>query len=307
MRAIWSGEISFGLVTIPVKLYSATKDLTPSFTQLHKECGSKISMVRRCPKCSRDIGWDEIGKGYEISKGQYALFTKEELAEMEGDEGAGGIDIAEFVDPGEIDHAYFEKSYWVGPAGRSSRGFELLRQTLGDTKKAAIARVKIRSRTRLGLLRPRGDLFGLDMMRYGDELVSDAEIDKPDHSRPPTPREAQLATDLVKQLSGAFDPTKHPDQYRSAVAAAVDRKIEANQVAVDQASEEQRAAVATGGQLIDLAEMLAASLSGMGAATPANAPEEAVPESKRPDVKKAAAKDEAAEEKKPRKKRAQAG
>jgi DNA end-binding protein Ku len=260
MRALWSGEISFGLVTIPVKLYTATKDLTPSFSQLHKECGSKISMVRRCPKCSRDIGWDEIGKGYEIQKGQYALFTKEELAEMEGDDAAGGIDIAEFIDPMEVDAAYFEKSYWVGPAGRSSRGFELLRHTLDETKKAAVARVKIRTRTRLGLLRPRGNLFALDMLRFGDELVTDADIDKPDAGKQPSDRELKLAHDLVKQLSGAFDPSKHPDQYRAAVAAAVDQKIEANQVATDESTEEQRSTAATGGQLIDLAEMLARSL-----------------------------------------------
>jgi len=260
MRALWSGEISFGLVTIPVKLYTATKDLTPSFTQLHKECGSKISMVRRCPKCTRDIGWDEIGKGYEITKGQYALFTKEELADMEGEEGAGGIDIAEFVDPDEVDTAFFEKSYWVGPAGRSSRGFELLRHTLEDSKQAALARVKIRTRTRLGLLRPRNNLFALDMLRFADELVSDTDIDKPDAGKQPTEREMKLAQDLVKQLTGPFDPSKHPDQYRAAVIAAVDQKVEANLVATDEATEEQRAATATGGQLIDLAEMLSRSL-----------------------------------------------
>jgi DNA end-binding protein Ku len=261
MRALWSGEISFGLVTIPVKLYTATKDLTPSFTQLHKECGSKISMVRRCPKCTRDVGWDEIGKGYEITKGQYALFTKEELAEMEGDEAAGGIDIAEFVDPTEVDTAFFEKSYWVGPAGRSSRGFELLRHTLVESEKAALARVKIRTRTRLGLLRPRNNLFALDMLRFADELVTDADIDKPDAGKQPTEREMKLAQDLVRQLSGPFDPSKHPDQYRAAVIAAVDEKVEANQVATDEASAEERAAAtATGGQLIDLAEMLARSL-----------------------------------------------
>lgn len=260
MRALWSGEISFGLVTVPVKLYTATKDLTPSFSQLHKECGTKISMVRRCPKCSRDIGWDEIGKGYEVQKGQYALFTKEELAEMEGDEAAGGIDISEFVDPSEVDVAFFEKSYWVGPAGRSSRGFELLRQTLEDTKKAAVARVKIRTRTRLGLLRPRGRLFALDMLRFADELVTDADIDKPDAGKAPTDREMKLAEDLVKQLTAPFDPSKHPDQYRAAVVAAVDAKVEQNEVLTDESTTEQRSETAAGGQLIDLSEMLARSL-----------------------------------------------
>lgn len=304
MRALWTGEISFGLVTIPVKLYTATKDLTPSFTQLHKECGSKISMVRRCPKCSRDIGYDEIGKGYEIGKGQYALFSKEELAELEGDEGAGGIDIAEFIDPDEVDAAFFEKSYWVGPAGKSSRGFELLRTALSDTKKGAIARVKIRTRTRLGLLRPRDGLFALDMMRFGDELVSNTEIDKPDTSKQPSPREMQLALDLVKQLSGAFDPKKHPDAYRAAVSAAVDQKIEANQLATDASTDEQRATASTGGQLIDLAEMLARSLRSVGNTVEA-APEAAEPaEEQKPGPHKAKESGDGETTRKTRKKKA---
>ena len=88
MRAMWSGEIAFGLVTIPAKMYTATKDLTPTFTQLHTECGSKINYVRRCGTCARDVPWEEIGKGYEVSKGQYALFSKEELTTLEGDDAA---------------------------------------------------------------------------------------------------------------------------------------------------------------------------------------------------------------------------
>jgi len=91
MRAFWSGEIAFGLVTIPAKLYTATKDLTPQFHQLHKECGTRIQLVRRCPKCHRDLAWEEIGKGYEVGKGEYALFSKEELAKIEGDDTAGAI------------------------------------------------------------------------------------------------------------------------------------------------------------------------------------------------------------------------
>ncbi len=89
MRSFWSGEIAFGLVTIPAKLYTATKDLTPQFHQLHKECGTRITLVRRCPKCNRDLGWEEIGKGYEVTKGEYALFSKEELAKLEGDDAGG--------------------------------------------------------------------------------------------------------------------------------------------------------------------------------------------------------------------------
>jgi DNA end-binding protein Ku len=296
MRAIWSGEIGFGLVAIPAKLFSATKDLTPSFNQLHKECGTRISMVRRCPKCERDLAWEEIGKGYEVSKGQYALFTKEELAKLEGEDAAGGIDIVEFIDPREVDLAFIDKSYWVGPAGKSSRSFELLRNVLEQTKKVALAKVKIRSRTRLGLLRPRGRLFALEMMRFGDELVTPDEIDMPDATKQPTEREVQLALGLVEQLTGTFDPAMHPDQYRAAVEAAVEEKVEANQLARDESSADSREAAASSGKIVDLADLLAKSMAA------ANAP------SKKPVAKaEPRAEDEkpvAAEEKPKKKKKA---
>jgi DNA end-binding protein Ku len=151
-------------------------------------------------------------------------------------------------------------------------------------------------------LRVRGGLFSLDMMRFGDELVSDAEIDKPDTSKQPTPREHQLALDLVKQLTGPFDPAKHPDQYRAAIAAAVDQKIEANQLTTDQSTDEQRAVAATGGQLIDLAEMLARSLRGVNAAN--EAVDEPKPGPKKASKEEPAAEAEVVEEPKKKKKRA---
>jgi DNA end-binding protein Ku len=262
MRSFWSGEIAFGLVTIPAKLYTATKDLTPQFHQLHKECGTRVNLVRRCPKCNRDLAWEEIGKGYEVSKGEYALFTKEELAKLDGDESAGTIEIVEFVDPLEVDLAYVEKSYWVGPGGKNTRGYELLRSVLADTKKVALSKVRLRTRTRLALLRPRGRLFSLDMMRFAEELVPGDEI-APGEGKEANPREKQLALHLIDELSGTFDAAKHPDEYRSAVLAAVDEKVEAGQVARDTTAEGEAApapGASTGAQVIDLAELLSRSI-----------------------------------------------
>lgn len=298
MRAIWSGEIGFGLVAIPAKLYSATKDLTPQFNQLHKECGTRINMVRRCPKCERDLAYDEIGKGYEVSKGQYALFTKEELQKLEGEDGAGGIDIVEFIEPRDVDLAYIDKSYWVGPAGKSSRSFELLRSVLEQTKKVALAKVKIRSRTRLGMLRPRGRIFALEMMRFGDEIVPADEIDLPDASKQPTEREVQLALGLVEQLTGTFEPDKHPDAYRAAVEAAVEEKVEAQQLKTDDAGEAREAAAA-GGKIIDLADLLARSMT-----VASNAPNPSRPPVKAEPREEPVAAVEVAEEKPKKKKKA---
>jgi len=276
MRAFWSGEIAFGLVTIPAKLYTATKDLTPQFHQLHRDCGTRITMVRRCPKCNRDLGWDEIGKGYEVSKGEYALFTKDELAKLDGDDTGGTIEIVEFVDPLEVDLAYVEKSYWVGPGSKNVRGYDLLRSVLADTKRVALAKVRLRTRTRLALLRPRGKLFALDMMRFAEELMPADDI-APAEQKMPSPREKQLALHLIEELSGPFDPAKHPDEYRSAVLAAVDEKIEAGEVARDASSEEEAAApaaAAAGAQVIDLAELLSRSIKAAGKPGPAKAKDE---------------------------------
>src|ERR1019366_7267127 len=240
MRAFWSGEIAFGLVTIPAKLYTATKDLTPQFHQLHKECGTRINLVRRCPKCNRDLPWDEIGKGYEVAKGEYALFTKEELAKLDGDDSTGTIEIVEFVDPLKVD----------------------------------LAKVKIRTRTRLALLRPRGRLFSLDMMRFAEELVAGDEI-APAEGKESSDREKQLALHLVDELTGPFDPASHPDEYRSAVRAAVDEKVEAGEVARDstagEAPVEASESKGGGAQVIDLAELLSRSIKSASKPGPAKA------------------------------------
>ena len=275
MRAFWSGEIAFGLVTIAAKLYTATKDLTPQFHQLHKECGTRVTMVRRCPKCNRDLAWEEIGKGYEVNKGEFALFTKEELAKLDGDENGGTIEIVEFVDPLEVDLAYVEKSYWVGPGSKNVRGYDLLRSVLEETKRVALSKVRLRTRTRLALLRPRGRLFSLDMMRFAEELVAGDEL-APAAQKEPSDREKQLALHLVEELSGPFDPAKHPDEYRNAVLAAVDEKIEAGQVARDASAGAEAAAAAgpaTGAQVIDLAELLSRSIKAAGKPGPAKAKE----------------------------------
>lgn len=262
MRAFWSGEIAFGLVTIPAKLYTATKDLTPQFHQLHKECGTRINLVRRCPKCNKDLAWDEIGKGYEVSKGEYALFTKEELAKIEGDDVGSTIEIVEFVNPLEVDLAYIEKSYWIGPGSKNVRGYDLLRSVLDETKKVGLTKVKLRTRTRLALLRPRGRLFSLDMMRFAEELVPGDEL-APAAQKEPSEREKQLALHLIDELSGPFDPAKHPDQYRNAVLAAVEEKVEAGEVSREEPGTEA-APAAQGAQVIDLAELLSRSIKAAG-------------------------------------------
>ena len=161
-----------------------------------------------------------------------------------------------------IDLAYIDKSYWVGPGGKSSRGFTLLREALEKSKRVALAKTKLRTRTRLAILRPRGKIFALEMMRYADEIVSDGEIDVPESPKAATEREMGLALDLVKTLSGPFDPAKHPDEYRAAVEAAVEEKVASDDLARQETTGEAapEAPAAAGGKVIDLAELLSRSL-----------------------------------------------
>ncbi len=257
MRAIWNGEIAFGLVAVPVKLYAATKDLTPRFHLIHKECGGRVHMKRWCSKEDIEVPWEEIEKGYEVSKGRYAKFSKEELAELEGEDGAEGIDIAEFVEPEEIDLAMIEKSYWVGPAGKTTRSYELLRSAMEKRGKVAIARVRLRTRTRLAVLRPRDGRFSLDTLRFGDEMVPAEAVEVPSHKQK-TGKELELALDLIDRMVGHFDPTAHPDDYRRAVLAAVEHKEKIEEVAEDVEQPRGR------GKVIDLAELLSKSLSTRG-------------------------------------------
>jgi DNA end-binding protein Ku len=254
MRAFWTGDMSFGMVTIPVKLYTATKDLSPQFHQLHTACGTRISMVRRCPKCERDLEWAEIGKGYEVSKGEYALFTKEELAKLDGGDDGSLIEIVQFIDPKEIDGSYIDKSYWIAPGGKSAksaRGFELLRAVLAETGRAAVIKVKFRTRPRIGIVQAKGKFFALHTMRFADELVGSDELTPPDVKL--SDREMTLARSLVSGLIAPFEPSKLPDEYRARVLAAANAKVEGGEAAALPAKGESA-------EVVDLADLLAASL-----------------------------------------------
>ncbi len=257
MRAIWRGEITFGLVAIPVQLFGAARDLSPRFHYLHKTCGTRIVMVRRCPYHDVDVPWSEIVKGYEVSKGRYAEFSKEELSKLGEEEGAEGIDLAEFVDPVEVEIAAIENSYWVGPAGKTTRAFEILREALERTGKAGIARTKIRTRTRLAMLRPREKRFALDLLRWPEELVPAKDVVVPTLRQHATQKELQLALGLIERMTTHFDATEHTDAYRRVIERAVEQKVSKGQLAEEKV---QRREVEPGGKVFDLADLLTRSL-----------------------------------------------
>ena len=234
--------------------------------------------MRRLPSQSGQVPLGRDRQGVTKSaKGEYALFTKEELANLDGEENTGAIEIVEFVDPLGIDLAVrIDKSYWVGPASKNVRGYDLLRSgARRDARRVALVEAKLRTRTRLVSCEASGRLFSLDMMRFADELVPGDEL-APAEQKEPSPREKQLARCTASRSSsaGPFDPAKHPDEYRTAVLAAVDEKVEAGQVARDSSEAGEAPAAggeSTGAQVIDLAELLSRSIKAAGKPGPAKA------------------------------------
>jgi DNA end-binding protein Ku len=261
MRAIVSGAVRCGTMDVAVKVYAATKTLTPRFTRVHKTTGKRAT---------RDVAWEDLGKGYEVSRGEYAPFTKEELAALDAREGADAIEICEFVDLRDVDLSYIERSYWVAPGGKTSTSFAILRLALMQAGKVALVKARLRTRTRLALLRPRGGSFlSLDLMRFSDEHVRPDELVMPP-GKPPTRRELELAQDLVARLSGPFDASRYPDEYRAAVQAAVDAKVERDQIVGGEARDAEKEAAGVSvlrgpetSNVIDLADLLAKTVKGV--------------------------------------------
>ena len=257
-RPIGAATISFGLVAIPVRLFTTSESGSQiSFNWLHG-CGSRVKQQYWCPKDERVVQRDELVKGYEFAKGQYVRFTPEELKAME-EAGSETIDIAEFLPLDKVDPLYFEKTYYLGPDKGGDKPYRLLAEAMRQTGRAAIASWAARGKQYLVLIRPFEDGLVLQQLRYADEIKSFAEVERGDATL--KPGELDLAVKLVEQISAdAFHPEHYHDAVRDRVAAAIQQKVAgAETISV----ESEPAAPA---QVIDLVEALKASLEGGEAA-----------------------------------------
>ncbi|MDH3746060.1 MAG: Ku protein [Acidobacteriota bacterium] len=255
-RSIATGTISFGLVAIPIKLYTTTESANRvSFSMVHKECGSRVRYRYYCPTDDRLIERDEITKGYEFSKGQYVLFSQEELKAIDP-EPTNAVEIKEFVPLEQVDPVYFEKAYYLGPDKGGAKPYRLLSQTLRKSKRAALAKYAARGKNYLVLLRPFEEGLVMQQLRYPEDLkafsevpIDDAEIDK---------KELDLAMQLVEQTaSKSFKPDGYSDEVRKQVWDMIEQKIRGEEI-VAPPEEEPKA------QIIDLMEALKASLGESG-------------------------------------------
>ena len=252
MRSIWRGAINFGMVTIPVKLYTATEQKDVRFRLLHKTDGAPIVEKRFCTLEDREVEWADLARGYEVSKGEYVIMDPEEL-EAAAPETTRTIEIGDFVQLDEIDPIYFEKSYSLEPTDVGAKPFNLLRRALEETGRVAVAKVAIRSKERLATLRVFEETLVLETMYWPDEIRSTSQLELPSgRAAAPSSKEVQMAESLVENLSSRFDPEQYRDEYRLALQELIERKMKGEQRAVKRRKPERK--------VVDLMDALQASL-----------------------------------------------
>ncbi|HEY7681566.1 MAG TPA: Ku protein [Gemmatimonadales bacterium] len=276
-RPIGSATISFGLVSVPVKLYSSAESAaTVSFNLLHKACGTRLKQQYVCPKDGVIVEKDDMAKGYEFAKGQYVLFSPEELKALE-EKATNSIDIAEFVPLSEVERIYLEKVYYLGPDKGGDRAYRLLGKALEETGRAALGQYAARGQQHLVLVRPMNGVLVMEQLHYADEIrpasevpLGDGEVKAP---------ELTLAKQLIEQsATDEFRPQAYSDQVRTRVLESIQKKVDGQEITAEPAEE-------TGAKIIDLMEALKASLAKGGKA----------PDAGRAPAKRAPAKAEAAE------------
>ncbi len=224
-RATWSGSISFGLVNIPIKLYTAVSRKNVRFNQIDTRTGSRIKQKRVSEGDGSEVPYEALAKGYELSSGQYVLVSEDELASLDP-EASRTIDIEEFVDLAEIDPIFYDASYWVAPDKATVKPYALLLKAMEESGKVGIARFVMRSKQYLCAVRPDGDHLALSTMIYADEVNDPAEVPElePVGEVEVSDRELAMARQLVESLVTEFEPAKYQDTYREKVLDLVERK-----------------------------------------------------------------------------------
>lgn len=279
MRAIWKGAVSFGLVSVPVKLYAATESHDVSFRQVHAKDGGRIKYQRVCSLDGEEVPYADIAKGYETEDGEMVVLTDDDMAELPS-ASSREIAVEKFVPSDQIDPMLFEKSYYLEPEKTGAKPYALLRQALLDADRMAVVTIAIRNRTSIAVLRVKDDVIVLQTMMWPDEIrTPDFSVESGDVK----PAEMKMATMLVETLAGDFDASEFEDDYAGAVEALVKAKVEGGEV--------QRTPTSTksSGEVVDLLAALQRSVDAAKSARGESSADDAKPAKKAP-AKKAAAK-----------------
>ncbi|RYC13298.1 Ku protein [Nocardioides zhouii] len=251
MRAIWKGAVSFGLVSVPVKLYAATESHDVSFRQVHAKDGGRIKYQRVCSLDGEEVAYADIAKGYETEDGEMVILTDDDMAELPSTS-SREIAVEKFVPSEQIDPLLFEKSYYLEPEGAGAKPYALLRQALLDADRMAVVTVALRQRTSIAVLRVKDDIIVLQTMMWPDEIrTPDFSVESGDVK----PAEVKMAHMLVETLAGDFDATEFEDDYAGAVEALVKSKIEGGEIKRTETSTK------TSGEVVDLLAALQKSVA----------------------------------------------
>jgi DNA end-binding protein Ku len=264
LRTLWKGAISFGLVNIPVGLYTATEKKEIKFNYLHEKCKTPIKYEKRCPTCNVEVPPEEIVWGYEFQKGQYVILKEEDFERLP-DGSAKTIDIVDFVNLEEIDPVYFDKSYFLESGRGGEKAYALLKRAMLETGKIAVAKVTIRSKESLAVLRVAQNVLMMETIFYPDEVRSAAGLNGVQNEPPLHENEIKMANSLIANLSSHFEPAKYTNRYREDLMKVIEAKISGGEVAQTQERET--------GKIIDLMEALRASIAATEKQQPVKAPE----------------------------------
>jgi DNA end-binding protein Ku len=254
-RAIWSGSISFGLVSVPVKAYSAVRDHSVHFNQLEKGTGARINYKKVSDKTGKEVTGGDIESGYEVSSGKYVVVDDKELEELRP-RTSRTIDVADFVNLSEIDPIYYERTYWLGPDGEAAeRPYRLLLAAMEAEGKAGIGTVVMRKKQYLAAIRPLDGALAMSTMRFADEVVPQSDVDAlPGKGAKPEPKELKLASQIIGSLATDWDPKRYHDTYTEELKGLIEAKAKGKTIEV----EEEAPAEAT---VVDLMQALEASLA----------------------------------------------
>ncbi|GAA3859568.1 non-homologous end joining protein Ku [Tessaracoccus defluvii] len=251
-RSIWKGAVSFGLVSIPVKVYGATEDKDVSFRQIHSSDGGRIRYQRVCEKCGEVVTFADIAKGFESSDGRMAILTDDDFANLPLST-LRAVDVVQFVDEAEVDPTFFQRTYFLEAEAAGQKPYVLLREALAKEGKVAVVKVALRSRESLALIRPKDDLLLLHTMYWPDEL-RDGAFAEPSAEVTVSDAEMEMAKLLIGQLEGTFDPAAYTDSYREALLEVVTAKLAGT------AMPEAPDTSAPAGDVVDLMAALKASV-----------------------------------------------
>jgi DNA end-binding protein Ku len=253
-RAIWSGSISFGLVSVPVKAFAAVRDHSVHFNQLEKKTGSRINYKKVSEKTGKEVSGDDIESGYEVSSGKYVVVEDEELEKLRP-RTSRTIEVADFVDLHEIDPIYYERTYWLGPDGEAAeRPYRLLLAAMEDEGKAGIGTVVMRKKQYLAAIRPLDGALAMSTMRFADEVIPQKDVDAlPGKGAKPEPKELKLASQIIGSLATDWDPTRYHDTYTEELKSLIEAKAKGKKIVVEEEAPAES-------NVLDLMQALEASL-----------------------------------------------